>query len=63
MIACSITIPSRLGPHLISQPKDEDGSSPAWVALKDFDILGVMILLCAATCLVLFFNLGGNDFP
>ena len=63
MISCTFTIPNRLGPMLIFKAKDEHGSSPAWVALKEFDNLGVVTLLCATTCWILFFNLGGNDYP
>lgn len=52
----TFTIPKGLGPVLMSK-------GGAWKAMKDFDNLGVIIILCAATSWVLFFNMGGNEFP
>lgn len=67
MISLAFTIPNALGPVLMSQPRDKEddddefaGQSPAWVALKTFDSLGLLVLVCTVTLLILFLNLGGN---
>lgn len=62
MIAAVFTVPSKLGPMLISAKKDDDevGESAAWRAVKDFDSLGLLTLLATVTFLILFLNLGGN---
>lgn len=70
MLAANFTVPNNLGPVLMSVSKDRgsddedsEDSSPAWTALKNFDSLGLAVLLLTVTFLILFLNLGGNIYP
>ena len=54
----AIFTPSNLGPMLINA---EGGG--AWIALKNFDSLGSLLLVVTVTSLILALNLGGNIFP
>ncbi|RMZ85913.1 hypothetical protein DV736_g6532, partial [Chaetothyriales sp. CBS 134916] len=56
----AIFTPPNLGPMLINA---DDGEGGAWVALKNFDSLGSLLLIINVTCLILALNLGGNIFP
>lgn len=54
----AIFTPPNLGPMLINT----DGGG-AWIALKNFDSLGSLLLIITVTSLILALNLGGNIFP
>ncbi|RMZ85890.1 hypothetical protein DV737_g352, partial [Chaetothyriales sp. CBS 132003] len=59
LVWAAIFTPPNLGPMLI---KAHDGGG-AWVALKNFDSLGSLLLVVNVTCLILALNLGGNIYP
>jgi len=70
MILAVFTVPNSLGPVLMSAPKikredgeDAEEGSPAWLAVKNCDSLGLLVLIATVTCLILFLNLGGNILP
>lgn len=48
---------------LITKSTTKKGESPAWVALKNFDSLGLACLVTGVAFFILFFNMGGNEYP
>ena len=48
---------------MLIEKKDSSGENPAWIALKNFDHLGLGTLIFAVAFLILFFNMGGNELP
>ncbi|KAK4610062.1 Vacuolar basic amino acid transporter 2 [Fulvia fulva] len=63
MIAVFFTVPDGLGLMLAAQATNKKGDNPAWAAIKNFDSLGLVLLVLAVACFILFFNMGGNELP
>lgn len=39
------------------------GENPGWTVIKNFDSLGLALLVSAVAFFILFFNMGGNEYP
>ncbi|EME76862.1 uncharacterized protein MYCFIDRAFT_43886 [Pseudocercospora fijiensis CIRAD86] len=67
LVVCGIagffTIPNGLGPMLIRKAVNKQGQNASWMAVKNFDSLGLSCLVFAVAFFILFFNLGGNELP
>jgi hypothetical protein len=63
MIAVFFTVPNGLGPVLAAKATNKKGENPAWAAVKNFDSLGLVLLVLAVAFFILFFNMGGNELP
>lgn len=47
----------------MTKTSNKQGDNPGWAAMKNFDNLGLALLVSAVAFFILFFNMGGNEFP